>query len=442
MNSSVAAQIADLQPGDVPFVFYGAAEVLLDSEAREILLSGPANTGKSRACLEKINYLCESYPGLRCLMVRKTRRSLTQSGMVTYEHKVLLPSQRVAFNTTLQQYRYPNGSVLAVGGLDKPSKIMSSEWDMIYAQEATELTEADWEACSLRLRNGKGPYHQLLADCNPDAPTHWIMQRSRSGSLLLVESRHEDNPTVTAEYLARLDQLTGVRYLRYRLGVWAAAEGMVYADSWQPRVHLIDRFAIPNEWPRYWVIDWGFTHPFVWQCWAKDGDGRLYREREIYRTGRTVPEHCAVIKRLTAGTPAEYPYAIIADPADAGSRALFEQQMGLSVRPADNAVSAGIQAVKERLRVQADDRARLYLLRDSVPLAEVDLALRESHLPTCTEEEFDSYVWQAPHSSSLGVGKRGEEPVKENDHGLDALRYLVSFFDLHDTGINYVEVPW
>jgi phage terminase large subunit len=40
----------------------------------------------------------------------------------------------------------------------------------------------------------------------------------------------------------------------------------------------------------------------------------------------------------------------------------------------------------------------------------------------CTEEEFDSYVWPK------GVDGKPvkEEPVKEHDHGLDALRYLVA----------------
>jgi len=30
--------------------------------------------------------------------------------------------------------------------------------------------------------------------------------------------------------------------------------------------------------------------------------------------------------------------------------------------------------------------------------------------------------------------KMGEEPVKENDHGMDALRYMVAHFDIRNAG--------
>jgi phage terminase large subunit len=145
---------------------YGAVGELFDigPDQREVILSGPAGTGKSRGILEYLNWACAEWPTIRCLMLRKTRRSLTESGMVTLERKVLHPAQGVHFHTTTQQYRYPNGSIIAVGGMDKPGKIMSSEWDIVYVQEATELTEHEWEAATTRLRNGKLPWQQMLGN--------------------------------------------------------------------------------------------------------------------------------------------------------------------------------------------------------------------------------------------------------------------------------------
>jgi len=69
---------------------------------------------------------------MRGLILRKTRVSLTQSALVTFQEKVLHELDRVHFNTTAQQYEYPNGSVLIVGGLDKPTKVMSTEYDAVY----------------------------------------------------------------------------------------------------------------------------------------------------------------------------------------------------------------------------------------------------------------------------------------------------------------------
>jgi phage terminase large subunit len=408
----------------------------------EIILGGPAGTGKSRGILEYLNFCATEYSGARILMVRKTRRSLTESGMVTLEQKVLHPAQGVRFKTSVQQYQYPNGSVIAVGGLDRPEKILSSEWDIIYPQEATELDENDWEMCGMRLRNGKTPVQQLIGDCNPGSPNHWIRQRAQAGKLLLLDTRHEDNPvlfnrdgTVTPEgvsYLDRLDRLTGVRYLRYRKGIWCSAEGMIYEDSWNPAYNIVDRFPIPLEWPRYLAIDFGFTHPFVCLWAAQDPDGRLYIYRQIYKTHTLVEDHAREIKRLSrwgekGGDP--IPRAVICD-HDAEDRMTLERHVGLVTMKAHKTVSDGIQAVSSRFRKAGDNKPRVMILRDS--LVERDRYLEEGKQPTCLEEEPESYIWDTRQGM-----KKGEQPVKENDHALDALRYLVAHFDLRPSDVHY-----
>src|SRR5260221_14424418 len=120
----------------------GSARAIFSMQELEIILAGPAGTGKSRAWLEKLHLACLLHPNLRASMVRKTRRSLTESGMVTYWQKVMPQYDGVRWRAADQQYQYRNGSILAVGGLDKPSKVMSSEWDIIYVQEATEIGRA------------------------------------------------------------------------------------------------------------------------------------------------------------------------------------------------------------------------------------------------------------------------------------------------------------
>lgn len=378
---------------------------------------------------------------MRGLMARKTRASLTESAMVTFDEKVLHELDRVNFHTTTQEYRYPNGSVIVVGGLDKATKIMSSEYDMMYVQEATEPTEHDWESLTTRLRNGVMPYQQLLGDCNPDSPSHWLKKRADAGKTLMLESRHEDNPTLWdrikggwtelgAAYIAKLEALTGVRYLRLRKGIWAAAEGMVY-DGWDRAVHLVDAFPIPREWPRYWSVDFGFVNAFVWQAWAEDPDGRLYRYKEIYRTQRLVEDHARDIlsavgafKRPDGSVEwgAEpRPRAIICD-HDAEGRATLEKYLRMPTVPAHKAVTEGIQAVAGRLKPARDGRPRLFLCHDS--LVYRDPLLAEAKRPTCAEEEIEGYVWD----TSAGR-KRGEEPVKVDDHGMDCLRYMAAHID-------------
>jgi PBSX family phage terminase large subunit len=417
-----------------PYEPWGAALDLLRCRDPEVLMSGPAGTGKSRACLEKLHLCATNYPGMRGLILRKTRESLSESALVTFETKVVPhglsllegPQRRMR-----QVYRYANGSEIIVCGLDKPQKVMSTEFDIAYIQEAIEVTDNDWEMVTTRLRNGVMPYQQLIADTNPDAPAHWLNQRCLRGQTTLIESRHEDNPVLWDRwrdtwtepgrvYISKLDDLTGARKARLRFGKWAQAEGAVY-DGWDNRVHLIDRFEIPRTWRRFRSIDFGYTNPFVNQWWAMDPDGRLYLYREIYRTQRLVKDHAGQIRELSQG---EFIEESVSD-HDAEDRATLDE-LGIPTVPAKKSISRGIQAVQARLRVQPDGKPRLFILRDS--LVERDPRLEESKKPACTAEEIDGYVW--PKGQDGKAIK--EEPVKDNDHGMDAMRYMVAYFDVTD----------
>ena len=434
----------------------GAARALMSCRAPEVLLSGPAGTGKSRACLEKLHLMCLLNPKMRALIVRKTATSLTGSALVTWEQTVVLEAMAhgsvVYFGGSSRvppQYRYHNKSTVSVGGMDNFTRIMSTEYDVVYVQEATELTIDDWEAITSRLRNGKVSFQQLIADCNPSAPTHWLKARCEMGACVLMESRHEDNPLLFGDdgeitrsgtaYISRLDALTGVRYYRLRKGLWVAAEGMIFED-FDPAVHVIARFEIPSTWTRWWAVDFGFTNPFVLQCWAEDPDGRLFMYREIYHTRRTVDQHAQDIldvvaplsdaqrRQRDAGAPVALrdrvwseprPRGIVCD-HDAEGRETLTQAVGIGTIAADKRVTEGIQASQRRLRPAGDGRPRTYLLADSVVRRDQDLVDRK--LPTSTVEEIPAYIWAVKAS-----GQMKEEPVKENDHGCDARRYL----DLH-----------
>lgn len=416
----------------------GAALDLLRNRAPEILLSGPAGTGKSRACLEKLNLCAMKYPGMRGLIVRKTHVSLTNTALETYRKAVapeILANGGVVYyggsGQEPRQYRYANGSTINVGGMDKPSRIMSSEYDVIFVQEAIELNVTDWENLTTRLRNGVMPYQQLIADTNPDAATHWLYRRCLDGATVLLHSKHEDNPVYFgaggeltergAAYMAKLDALTGVRRARLRDGLWVAAEGVVY-DEWRDDLHWIPAFRIPAEWVRWWSVDFGHTNPMVVQRWAEDPDGRLYLYREHYHSRRLVEDVARDVLRECVrqrdGVWREpKPRAVICD-HDAEDRATFTRHSGLVTTAARKDVGPGIDAVQARLRPAGDGRPRLFVFQDA--LAVKDTQLEEAGLPTSTKQEIGSYVWD----------EAKDRPVKENDHGLDALRYVVAHRDL------------
>lgn len=423
------------------FMARGAALEVFNRREEEVLLAGPAGTGKSRGAMEKLHMSALLNPGMRGLIIRKTAVSLASSALKTWERDVVpeaLLDGSVYFhggsNREPPAYRYSNGTTVAIGGMDRPIKVMSTEYDMAYVQEATEFVEDEWESLTTRMRSGVMSYQQILADCNPAHPTHWLRQRAQRGQTVMLHSRHEDNPryfdadgNVTVEgaaYMARLDGLTGVRRLRLRDGIWAASEGVIY-DEWDEARHVIDRFDVPADWPRFWSIDFGYVHPFVWQDWTRRPDGGLVLVREIFHTRRIVADHCAQIKRLHTDDGTETgrwvsprPQFIVAD-HDAEDRATFEREMGWGVTPANKNVSEGIQAFAQRLRPSVSGgRPRVEFMRDACVERDADLV--DAKLPTSTVEEIPGYIW-AP-------GK--EQPVKSQDDGCDTARYLVAEFDL------------
>lgn len=427
----------------------GAALEVFKRREPEVLIAGPAGTGKSRACLEKLHMMCLVNPGMRALIVRKTHRSLSATGLVTFREHVLAEAleRKLVWwyggsGEKPAAYMYSNGSTAVVGGMDQAMKIMSSEYDLIYVQEATEMTVDDLEMMVTRLRNGKVSFQQLLMDCNPWQPTHPLKKRCDAGQTVMLHARHEDNPVLFdllpdgtyrvtergRDYIDKLDKLTGVRKLRLRHGMWAAAEGVIY-EGWKPEVHLSDRKILPYEWPRLWGVDFGFVNPFVWQMWAIDPDGRLWLEKEIYRTQRLVEDHAKDILDVVTkqdGKTWKYPRprAILCD-HDAEDRATLERHLRLGTTAAKKTVSDGIQAMQTRLRVLADDRPRLLVCRDS--LVSRDDALVEAGKPTCFAEEIEGYVWEkTPDSKPLK-----DVPHKEDDHSMDCARYVVSEQDLH-----------
>lgn len=428
----------------------GGAEDAFYYFGGELLLSGPAGTGKSRALLEKLHLAAMKFPGMRGLIVRKTMASLGSTALVTWREHVVNAALETGevnfFGGSPQypaQYRYANGSTVTVGGMDKAMKIMSSEYDLVYVQEATELTILDWESITTRLRNGKMPWQQLMADCNPDTPSHWLKQRCDEGRCHMIYSHHADNPvlyhpdgTITEigeAYISKLDALTGVRRDRLFLGKWVAAEGQVY-EAFNPNLHVIDGWSDnhpPQSWDRYWTVDFGFTNPFVLQCWAQDPDGRLYLYRELYRSQTLVEDHAkeilSIVRRSDGGWLEPKPRAVICD-HDAEDRATLERYLGLGTVAATKTVSDGIQAVQERLRPQGDGKPRLLLCRNATVAK--DPMLVDQAKPTSTLEEIPGYVWDVATSANASNKNARENPLKKDDHGMDAMRYVVAYLDL------------
>lgn len=424
---------------------YGGAASLFRCRAPEVLLEGPAGTGKSRCVGEYLLNCASQYPKCRIAVIRKTRVSLTESWMVTWETKVLShgmdayyldqPLDNGPGRANRSVYNFKNGSALVLGGMDNPTRLFSTEYDIIYVNEANELREDEWESLHRALRNGVMPYQQLLGDCNPDHPLHWLNIRCNEGKTVRVLTRHHDNPSLTPEYLERLSRLTGVRRKRLYEGVWAAAEGQVWMN-FDAALHIID--GLPSGIHRdaqgrpQWAmvvasIDWGYTKAGCIHVYGVDEDGRMYLLREVYRSQINVvasnPGEASWLEWAKNLDLIYRPVAWICDPAEPGFIDSF-RRAGLAAVEADNDVIPGIDAVRDRLQKQQDHRPRLYFMRHA--LRERCPILSDDHLPCGIVEEIPGYVFRKGDD-----GKPvDEEPDRGcEDHACDTCRYAVRYVD-------------
>ena len=421
-------------------------------------------THNTRGCLEKVNGLAWKYPGMQAVIVRKTYASLKSSVLQTFERQVLgaWDSDSKVFDASLtpvkkyggeqpQFYDYPNRSRIWVGGLDKASRILSSERDIIYVNQCEELTHEDWQILLTRAtgRAANMPYAQVLGDANPGPATHWILERGKLGHTKLVQSRHEDNPTLfdilTKELTPQgmitmriLDSLVGVLYKRLKLGLWVSAEGVVYEEFSQD-VHIVDSFELPASWPRYITIDFGYSNPFCCLWFAESPEGDFYMYREIYRSQILVEYHAQAIRYLSGATTtlsednpyfhiirhskrSSAPENIVGGISDHDSEgAATLERYGVFTVNAFKPITRGIEEVKRRLMIRGDGKTGLYFFRDALA-HEPDPYLVEGRKPQGTIDEFEVYVY--PKTSDGRPVK--EVPVQLFNHGVDATRYLLA----------------
>ena len=390
-----------------------------------LLLTGSAGGGKSRLAAEKIHGYCMKYPGATWLMLRKARQWCARSIVAFYDQTVIGESDSVRFNKTEGAFYYNNGSVVYSGGMldDKQRESVRSiggdgGLDGVWMEEANAFSRQDFEEGLARIRHTAADWQQFILTTNPDSPTLWIYKDLIQGGQASVYYSHAiDNIYNSPQYIENLKRLTGVMHERLVLGHWVQAEGAVYPD-YNPAVHVIDPFAIPSDWKRYRAIDFGYNNPFTCQWWAMDGDGALYLYREIYQTRQLVEDLAREIVRLSEG---ERFVATYSD-HDAEDRATLERY-GVHTQAAKKDVSPGIQAVGARLRVQENGKPLLFLMRGA--LVQTDASLEATKKTTCLQDEFPGYAW--PKGADGKPAK--ETPVKDNDHGMDAMRYLIYSID-------------
>lgn len=247
-------------------------------------------------------------------------------------------------------------------------------------------------------------------NCNPDGPYHWFkvnwIDKVKIKNFIYLHFTMDDNLSLSQKIKARYRGMyTGVFFKRYILGLWVMAAGIIY-PNFSEENHCIDEKDLPEAFDRFYITsDYGITNPQVFlKCGFKfiEGTLHLYIIDEYYNKGdggklKTDTLFFNDYKKLVSDIREE---ACIIDPSATSLINLFRQN-GINVKAANNEVIPGINNVSTWL-----NQGRIHIVKAKCP----NLI-----------KEFASYIWDEK-AQRLGEDK----PIKENDHALDSLRYLIN----------------
>ncbi|MDL5361362.1 PBSX family phage terminase large subunit [Halalkalicoccus sp. NIPERK01] len=316
----------------------------------------------------------------------------------------------------------PSGSRIILESADNTRKIERLRGPSIAwagMDEASSIAERAYEIITGRLRTGE--YRNLFVSTTPKG-FNWVHDRfyddpdptiRYEGAYEWLEANGTNgvfgvpswlNPHNPDDYIERLEEeFDGSFFQQEVQGAFTKFEGLVYPWFSRPE-HVIDDLPEEGEYDEViYGVDWGFNNPGVILALVRQGDRWVVVEEFYERrcTDEDMAEHANdMIDRWGPGR-------MYCDPAEPASIETFRRK-GVPARSAENAVTPGIKRVsslQDDLRVHQDCQS--------------------------IRNEFSQYQYKDAEDS--------DDPLKENDHAMDALRYALF---THNAGPTVNDLGW
>lgn len=217
----------------------------------------------------------------------------------------------------------------------------------------------------------------------------------------VIQAKSLENPHFPPEeYAERKRTMDPRRFNMMYGGEFDKMQGLVY-DAFDDTANSADPFPFPSGTQFFGGIDWGYTEPFVLVVHAVLPTGHRFQVSETYKSGMTLPEIGEICQQKMKTWDVLRFYA---DPSQPGSIE-YLNRLGCTCVAANNDIRVGIDVFYELIK----DRT-YKIIRGTSP-----------H----TIDEFDSYHYPDPKDLKPDQSGRETRPVGQNDHAMDANRYLV-----------------
>ena len=296
---------------------------------------------------------------------------------------------KIEVNKSEKTYRYGKRAIEFVG-IDDPQKARGPRRDILYCNEANELTKEDFFQLFIRTR------YKTFLDFNPDDEDVWInteLEQRRAveeKDVNVIVSTYKDNPFLEESMTKEIERLekTDPQYWKiYGLGQYGKLEGLVFSFAEIDRVPETARLVCYGQ-------DFGFVNDPSALVAVYTYDRSVVLEEKFYRTGLTNSDIANLYRSLGVQAWDE----IYADSSEPKSIEEIYRH-GFNIKPVEkgpDSVKFGIDTMK---------RYRLLVTKDSVNL----------------KKELRKYVWRKDKE-----GKSLNQPVDAFNHAIDAARYGIS----------------
>lgn len=269
------------------------------SQKRYIVMKGSAGSGKSVDTAQHYILRLMSDPGRNLLCVRKSDVTNRDSTFAELQGAIFR-----MFGESYKKYWYINSSDMRLECIANHNQIFfrgvndekqreklksiavkRGKLTDVWIEEATELTQSDFEIIDDRLRGElpEGQFYQIRLTFNPVSSSHWIKKHffdRADPDVFTHHSTYKDNRFIDDAYYRRMERRKEVDpdgYRIYGLGEWGEVGGLILTN------YVIEDFDTSPERFDYMVNaqDFGYNHA---DCIGEVGfkDGELYLCREIY----------------------------------------------------------------------------------------------------------------------------------------------------------------
>ena len=264
----------------------------LAAKSRYVAFGGARGGGKSFAVRLKAVVLGLRYQGIKMLLVRRTYPELLENHI---KPLAAMTAGYAKYRDTDKTLTFLTGSTLKFGYCDTDNDVLQyqgQEFDVIFIDEATQLTEYQYDCIRACMRGVNDFPKRMYLTCNPGGVGHGWVKRlfvdrdytgdERPEDYTFIKSRVYDNHALMdsdPDYVRTLETLPADLRKAWLDGEWDLFAGQ-YFSEWRRDVHVMDSVPeIPAHWTRVIAMDYGLDMlAVVWAAFDTDGRGIVYKE--------------------------------------------------------------------------------------------------------------------------------------------------------------------